>query len=67
MTGIPASYLLDRFRMRGSSSLATAQAIVPLLRRITEVTGDAHLGVLASVLRLVDPGEAETLLRRVYD
>ena len=62
-----ASYLLDRSRIRDISSPATAQAIVPLLRRITEATGDAHFSVLAAALRLVDPGEAETLLSRVYD
>ncbi|MGH3931016.1 MAG: hypothetical protein ACRDTF_13685 [Pseudonocardiaceae bacterium] len=41
--------------------------MIPLLRRIAEATGEPQaLGRLASTLGLVDPGEAETLLRSIY-
>jgi hypothetical protein len=42
--------------------------MIPSLRRITQATdAPEDLRVLAAALRLVDPGEAETLLRRVYE
>jgi len=63
-----ASTLLERARGRDAYSPVTAQAVIPLLRRIAEATGEPKdLGVLAAALGEVDPGEAETLLRRVYD
>ena len=63
-----AGLLLEQARMRDTCSPVTAQAVIPSLRRIAEATGEAkNLGVLAAVLRQVDPLEAETLLRRVYD
>ncbi|MGH3902497.1 MAG: hypothetical protein ACRDTA_30420 [Pseudonocardiaceae bacterium] len=63
-----ASDLLDQVRMRGMNFPATVQAVIALLRRIAEATGESkHLGPLAAVLRGTNPGEAETLLRSIYD
>jgi hypothetical protein len=46
----------------------TSLAVIPLLWHIAEATGARKdLIVLAAALRKVDPGEAETLLRRAYD
>ena len=63
-----ASCLLERTLIRDSYSPATSLAVIPLLRRIAEATGTLKdLVVLAAAHRKVDPGEAETLLRRAYD
>lgn len=63
-----AGYLLEQALARDVCSPITAQAVLPLLRRIAEATGQpGHLVVLAKALRNVDPAEAETLLRRVDD
>jgi hypothetical protein len=63
-----ASCLLERALIRDSYSPVTSLAVIPLLRRIAEATGALKdLVVLAAALRKVDPGEAETLLRRAYD
>ena len=70
-----APYLLRRSEWRAAGSLlehalrrdpspGTLQAVLPGLRRIAAATGaPADVGVLASALRRVDPGEAERLLR----
>lgn len=58
-----ASILLEEATMRDWSP-GTVQAALPSLRRIADATGmSIDLGVLARVLRWVDPGEAERLLR----
>ncbi|MGH3889030.1 MAG: hypothetical protein ACRDSZ_21160, partial [Pseudonocardiaceae bacterium] len=63
-----ASCLLERALIRDSYSPVTSLAVLPLLRRIAEATGALKdLVVLGAALRKVDPGEAETLLRRAYD
>ncbi|MGH3853031.1 MAG: hypothetical protein ACRDR6_05945 [Pseudonocardiaceae bacterium] len=63
-----ASQLLEQARIHDGYSRVTAQAVIPSLRRIAEATGEPEdLGTLGAALRLVDPGEAETLLRRAYD
>jgi hypothetical protein len=63
-----AAALLEQARHRDGYSPVTTQAVIPPLRRIAEATGDPQdLGMLAAALRGVDPGEAETLLRRAYD
>jgi hypothetical protein len=63
-----ASCLLERALIRDSYSPGTSFAVIPLLRRIAESTGALKdLGVLGAAHRRVDPGEAETLLRRAYD
>lgn len=63
-----ASCLLERTLIRDSYAPTTALAAIPLLRRIAEATGALKdLVVLAAAHRKVDPGEAETLLRRAYD
>ncbi len=63
-----ARSLLEEARLRDSYSPVTAQAVIPSLRRIAEATsGPQDLGMLAAALTTVDPGEAETLLRSVYD
>ncbi|MGH3936889.1 MAG: NB-ARC domain-containing protein, partial [Pseudonocardiaceae bacterium] len=63
-----ASCLLERTLIRNSYSPVTSLAVIPLLRRIAEATGAVKdLVVLGAALRKVDPGEAETLLRRAYD
>ncbi|MGH3930039.1 MAG: hypothetical protein ACRDTF_08700, partial [Pseudonocardiaceae bacterium] len=63
-----ASCLLERALRRDSYAPATSLAVVPLLRRIAEATGALKdLVVLAAALRKLDPGEAETLLRRAYE
>jgi tetratricopeptide (TPR) repeat protein len=63
-----ASALLEQALQRDSYSPVTAQALIPPLGRIAEATGEPQaLGMLAAALSVVDPGEAETLLRRVYD
>ncbi|MGH4026901.1 MAG: AAA family ATPase [Pseudonocardiaceae bacterium] len=60
--------ILDRILMRDGYSLSTSLAAIPLLRRVVEATGAVKdLVVLGAALRKVDPGEAETLLRHVYD
>ena len=62
-----AGFLLERATMRDQSP-GTVQAALPSLRRIADATGAPDdIGVLASVLRAVDPGEAERLLRAVAD
>ncbi|MGQ0776735.1 MAG: hypothetical protein ACT4NY_20325 [Pseudonocardiales bacterium] len=63
-----ASCLLERALRRDSYAPATSLAVIPLLRRIAEATGALKdLVVLAAALRKLDPGEAETLLRRAYE
>jgi hypothetical protein len=63
-----ASCLLERVLIRDRYSPLTSLAVIPLLRRIAEATGTVKdLVVLGAALRRVDPGEAETLLRRAYD
>ncbi len=63
-----ASCLLERALIRDSYSPGTSLAVIPLLRRIAEATGAGKdLVVLGGAVRRVDPGEAETLLRRAYD
>ncbi|MGH3907097.1 MAG: hypothetical protein ACRDTE_23415 [Pseudonocardiaceae bacterium] len=63
-----ASCLLERVLIRNGYSPVTSLAAIPLLRRIVEATGALADGVvLGAALRKVDPGEAETLLRRAYD
>lgn len=63
-----ACCLLESALIRDSYSAVTSMAVLPLLRRIAEATEALdHLVVLGSALRKVDPGEAETLLRRAYD
>ncbi|MGH3915202.1 MAG: hypothetical protein ACRDTC_17620 [Pseudonocardiaceae bacterium] len=63
-----ASCLLERVLRRDGYSPATSLAVIPLLRRIAEATGALKdLVVLAAALRKIDPGEAETLLRRAYE
>ncbi|MGB7799109.1 MAG: hypothetical protein WBL53_23060 [Pseudonocardiaceae bacterium] len=63
-----ASGLLEHTLVRDALSPGTSLAVVPLLRRIAEATGAVKdLVVLGAALRRVDSGEAETLLRRVYD
>ncbi|MGH3838231.1 MAG: hypothetical protein ACRDSF_21430, partial [Pseudonocardiaceae bacterium] len=63
-----ASCLLERALIRDSYSPATSLAVIPLLRRIAEATGSLKdLVVLGAAVRRLDPGEAETLLRRAYD
>lgn len=63
-----ACCLLESVLIRDSYSAVTSMAVLPLLRRIAEATEALdHLVVLGSALRKVDPGEAETLLRRAYD
>ncbi|HEX2296929.1 MAG TPA: AAA family ATPase, partial [Pseudonocardiaceae bacterium] len=60
--------VLDRLLMRDGYSLSTSLAAIPLLRRVVEATGTVKdLVVLGAALRKVDPGEAETQLRYVYD
>ncbi|MGH3720024.1 MAG: hypothetical protein ACRDRI_14525 [Pseudonocardiaceae bacterium] len=63
-----ASCLLERALIRDGYSPVTSLAVIPLLRRIAEATGALKdLIVLAAAARKVDPGAAETLLRRAYD
>ncbi|MCA1675831.1 MAG: AAA family ATPase, partial [Actinobacteria bacterium] len=63
-----AGYLLEQVKAREGYSPVIAQAIIPPLRRIAEATGEPKdLGGLATALRVMDPGEAETLLRGIYD
>lgn len=63
-----ASCLLERTLIQEGYSPVTSLAVTPLLRRIAEATGALKdLVVLGAALRRVDPGEAETLLRRAYD
>ncbi len=63
-----ASCLLERTLIRDSYSLGTSLAVIPLLRRIATATGALKdLVVLGAAFRKVDPGEAETLLRRAYE
>lgn len=63
-----ASCLLERALIRDRYAPATSVAVLPSLRRIAEATGAAKdLVVLGATLRKLDPGEAETLLRRAYD
>ncbi len=63
-----ASCLLERALRRDGYAPATSLAVIPLLRRIAEATGALKdLVVLAAALRKLDPGEAETLLRRAYE
>ncbi|MGH4006995.1 MAG: hypothetical protein ACRDTH_02285 [Pseudonocardiaceae bacterium] len=63
-----ASCLLESILIRDSYSPVTSLAVIPLLRRIAEATSALKdLVVLAAAHRKVDPGEAETLLRRAYD
>lgn len=63
-----ASCLLERALIRVGYSPAISLAVTPLLRRVVEATGALKdLIVLGAALRKVDPGEAETLLRRAYD
>jgi hypothetical protein len=63
-----ASCLLERALLRDGYSPGTSLAVVPLLRRIAEATGAVKdLVVLGAAVRRVDPGEAETLLRRAYN
>jgi hypothetical protein len=63
-----ASCLLERALNRQGYSPLPSLAVLPLLRRIAEATGAAKdLTVLGAALRKVDPGEAETMLRRAYD
>ncbi|MDQ2882564.1 MAG: CHAT domain-containing protein [Actinomycetota bacterium] len=63
-----AGSLLEQARLRDSYSPVTAQVVIPSLRRIAEATGEPEdLRKLAAALTLVDPRDAETLLRRVYD
>jgi hypothetical protein len=60
-----ASCLLERTLIREGYSPVSSLAVLPLLRRIAEATGALKdLVVLAAAARKVDPGEAETLLRR---
>ena len=62
-----AGALLEQAWHRDSHSPVTARAVIPPLRRIAEATGDPQaLTMLAAALSGVDPGEAETLLRRAY-
>jgi hypothetical protein len=66
-----ASALLERVVARDLSP-GTVQAVLPLLRRIAQATkgSDRELsdtGVLASVLRLVEPDAAEPQLREVLE
>jgi hypothetical protein len=63
-----ASCLLERALIREGYSPVTSLAAIPLLWRIAEATGALKdLVVLAAAHRKVDPGAAETLLRRAYD
>jgi hypothetical protein len=63
-----ASCLLERALIRDSYSPVTSLAVIAQLRRIAEATGALKdLVVLAAALRKVDPGEAETQLRRAYN
>ncbi|MGH3899618.1 MAG: AAA family ATPase [Pseudonocardiaceae bacterium] len=63
-----ASCLLEQALIRDGYSPVTSLAVIPLLRRIAKATGaPKDLVVLGAALRKVDPGEAETLLRRAYD
>ncbi|MBA2696831.1 MAG: AAA family ATPase, partial [Actinobacteria bacterium] len=63
-----AGYLLEQVKVREGHSPVIAQAVIPPLRRIAEATGEPKdLGGLATALHVVDLGEAETLLRRVYE
>ncbi|HKR52018.1 MAG TPA: hypothetical protein VJT72_21055 [Pseudonocardiaceae bacterium] len=62
-----ASCLLERILIQDSYSPAISLAVISLLRRIAEATGTLKdLVVFAAAHRKVDPGEAETLLRRAY-
>jgi hypothetical protein len=63
-----ASCLLEGALIRDGYTPATSVAVMPLLRRIAEATSAAKdIVVLGAALRKLDPGEAETLLRRAYD
>jgi hypothetical protein len=63
-----AGCLLEQARGRDLFSPIITQAVLPPLRRIAETTGQPEdLRVLAAALTNVDPAEAETLLRRLYD
>jgi len=63
-----ASCLLERTLIQQGYSPVTSLAVTPLLRRIAEATGAVKdLVVLGAALRKLDPGQAETLLRRAYD
>jgi hypothetical protein len=63
-----ASCLLERALIREGYSPVVSLAVIPLLRCIAEATGALKdLVVLAAAHRKVDPGAAETLLRRAYD
>jgi len=62
-----AGFLLERATMRDGSPGVT-QAALPSLRRIADAAGaPVYIGVLAGVLRRVDPAEAERLLRDAMD
>ncbi|MGH3911170.1 MAG: hypothetical protein ACRDRM_10115, partial [Pseudonocardiaceae bacterium] len=63
-----ATCLLEHVLIRDGYSPVTSLAAIPLLRHIAEATGAlTDVVVLGAALRKVDPGEAETLLRRAYD
>jgi tetratricopeptide (TPR) repeat protein len=63
-----ARHFLQQARGRDFYSPATAQAVIPSLRRIAEATGEPKdLGTFAAALARVNPGEAEPLLRRAYN
>jgi tetratricopeptide (TPR) repeat protein len=58
-----ASAMLEMAILRDSSP-STVQAALPSLRVIVDATqAPAHLGMLARVVRLVDPAQAELMLR----
>jgi len=62
-----ARILLEQASVRDESPGVT-QALLPSLRRVAAATGaPADVGVLAGVLRRVDPAEAELLLRGALD
>jgi tetratricopeptide (TPR) repeat protein len=62
-----ASCLLEAALIRDGYAPATSVAVIPSLRRIAEATGTAKdIVLLGAALRKLDPGEAETLLRRAY-
>jgi tetratricopeptide (TPR) repeat protein len=62
-----ASSLLQ-YAVRRDESPGTLQAALPPLRRIAAATGAPEdIGLLASVLRAVDPDEAERLLRTALE
>jgi hypothetical protein len=62
-----AGFLLEQATIRDGSPGVT-QAALPSLRRIADAAGaPVYIGVLAGVLRRVDPVEAERLLRGAMD